>query len=182
MARATAAWEKAYWASLPEWEHQIITDARPTLYACFNRADLLISDVSSVISDFLASGEAVRGGQHQRAVRGRLPGGVPDGGGGDGADAGRAPGCRTLLDAVRHPERDELAEARAELKRRLLGPAEPSSQERFNEAVQALCGGPGPQGTDGGAAGRGARSAHPDRGLPRAALSGTAFQVPTAPR
>jgi phytoene/squalene synthetase len=45
-----------------------------------------------------------------------------------------------LLETVRHPENDELAEARAELKLRLLGPAEPSSQERFNDAVRALCG------------------------------------------
>ncbi|MCZ9346576.1 hypothetical protein NGM37_53615, partial [Streptomyces sp. TRM76130] len=31
--------------------------ARPALYSCFDRTDLLISDVSSVISDFLASGK-----------------------------------------------------------------------------------------------------------------------------
>src|SRR5690606_33713044 len=55
VARTTAAWEEAYWASLPEWEHQVVTDVRPALYSCFDVADLLISDVSSVISDFLAS-------------------------------------------------------------------------------------------------------------------------------
>jgi hypothetical protein len=44
------------------------------------------------------------------------------------------------VESVRHPERDRLAEARARLKLRLLGPAEPPSQERFNAAVQALCG------------------------------------------
>ncbi|MEV5106110.1 hypothetical protein ACFQ7G_17080 [Streptomyces massasporeus] len=139
VARATAAWEEAYWASLPEGEHQIITDARPTLYSCFNVADLLISDVSSVISDFLASAKpyavANTSGLSEDAFRVAFPTVVaatvltPD-----------AAGVPDLLDAVRHPERDELAEARAELKLRLLGPAEPSSQERFNEAVRALCG------------------------------------------
>lgn len=138
VARATAAWEEAYWASLPEDEHQIITDARPTLYSCFNESDLLISDVSSVISDFLASEKpyavANTSGLPEDTFRTAFPTVVaatvltPD-----------AAGVPDLLETVRHPENDELAKARAELKLRLLGPAEPSSQERFNEAVRALC-------------------------------------------
>ncbi|GAA2249105.1 MULTISPECIES: hypothetical protein [Streptomyces] len=139
VARAAAAWDEAYWASLPAGEHQIITAARPTLYSCFNVADLLISDVSSVISDFLASEKpyavANTSGLPEDAFRAAFPTVVaatvltPD-----------AAGVPELLETVRHPERDELVEARAELKLRLLGPAEPSSQERFNEAVRALCG------------------------------------------
>jgi hypothetical protein len=138
VTRATAAWDEAYWASLPEWEHQIVTDARPALYACFNVADLLISDVSSVISDFLASGKpyavANTSGLDEDAFRAAFPTVVaatvltPD-----------AAGVPRLLESVRRPELDELAEARAALKLRLLGPDEPSSQERFNAAVQALC-------------------------------------------
>ncbi|MFJ9004201.1 hypothetical protein [Streptomyces canus] len=138
VARATAAWERAYWASLPEWEHQVVTDARPALYACFNRADLLISDVSSVVSDFLASGKpyavANTSGLSEAAFRAAFPTAgaatvlTPD-----------AVGVRGLLDTVRKPELDELAGARAELKRRLLGADEPPSQERFDRAVQALC-------------------------------------------
>ncbi|MFC8435368.1 hypothetical protein [Streptomyces sp. NPDC057253] len=135
--RATEAWERAYWASLPVWEHQVVTDARPTLYACFNRADLLISDVSSVVSDFLASGKpyavANTSGLSEAEFRAAFPTAgaatvlTPD-----------ATGVPALLDAVRHPERDELRSARAALKRRLLGPDEPSAQERFDRAVQAL--------------------------------------------
>jgi hypothetical protein len=137
VARATAAWEEAYWASLPAGEHQIVTDARPTLYSCFNVSDLLISDVSSVISDFLASEKpyavANTSGLSEDAFRTAFPTVVaatvltPD-----------AAGVPDLLETVRHPEHDELAEARTELKLRLLGPAEPTSQERFNEAVRAL--------------------------------------------
>ncbi|MFE8959157.1 hypothetical protein ACIP17_04660 [Streptomyces iakyrus] len=169
VARATAAWEEAYWASLPEGEHQIITDARPTLYSCFNVADLLISDVSSVISDFLASEKpyavANTSGLPEDAFRTAFPTVVaatvltPD-----------AAGVPDLLETVRHPEHDELAEARAELKLRLLGPAEPSSQERFNDAVRALCG----EARD-----------HRARVAERlAAVPGqrTATEVPTAPR
>lgn len=138
VARATAAWDEAYWASLPEGEHQIITDARPALYSCFNVADLLISDVSSVISDFLASEKpyavANTCGLPEKAFRTAFPTVAaatvltPD-----------AAGVPELLETVRHPEKDGLAEARAALKLRLLGPAEPPSQERFDAAVQALC-------------------------------------------
>ncbi|MEU6905365.1 hypothetical protein ABZ935_08460 [Streptomyces coeruleorubidus] len=138
VARATAAWEEAYWASLPEGEHQIITDARPALYSCFNVADLLISDVSSVISDFLASEKpyavANTSGLPEEAFRTAFPTVAaatvltPD-----------AAGVPGLLETVRHPEKDDLAQARAALKLRLLGPADPPSQERFNAAVRALC-------------------------------------------
>ncbi len=138
VARATAAWEEAYWASLPEGEHQVITDVRPALHSCFDAADLLVSDVSSVISDFLASEKpyavANTSGLPEDVFRTAYPTVVaatvlsPD--------AGGVPG---LLETVRHPEKDDLAEARAELKLRLLGPADPPSQERFNAAVRALC-------------------------------------------
>lgn len=138
VARVTAAWEETYWASLPEREHQVVTEARPSLYACFNVTDLLISDVSSVITDFLASGKpyavANTGGLAEPAFRAAFPTVAaatvltPD-----------ATGVPALLESVRHPEKDDLAEARAELKLRLLGSAEPSSQERFEAAVRALC-------------------------------------------
>ncbi|MGA5898221.1 hypothetical protein [Streptomyces venetus] len=136
--RATAAWEEAYWASLPEGEHQVVTDARPTLYSCFNAADLLISDVSSVISEFLASEKpyavANTSGLPEEVFRTAFPTVAaatvltPD-----------AAGVPALLETVRHPEKDVLAEARAELKLRLLGPADPPSQQRFDAAVRALC-------------------------------------------
>ncbi len=137
VARATEAWEAAYWASLPEWEHQVVVDARPSLYSCFDVADLLISDVSSVISDFLASGKPYAvtntGGLTEETFRTRFPTVAaatvltPD-----------ATGVPALLETVRHPEQDGLAGERAELRLRLLGPSEPSSQERFAEAVRAL--------------------------------------------
>ncbi|WP_409350197.1 hypothetical protein [Streptomyces albogriseolus] len=137
VAGATRAWEAAYWASLPEGEHQVVVDARPSLYSCFDAADLLISDVSSVISDFLASGKpyavANTGGMSEAEFRAAFPTVAaaviltPD-----------ASGVPALLETVRHPEKDGLAGARAALKARLLGPAEPSSQERFAGAVRAL--------------------------------------------
>src|SRR5947209_13040361 len=35
--------------------HRVVTGATPTLYECFNGADVLVGDISSVVSDFLAS-------------------------------------------------------------------------------------------------------------------------------
>ncbi|MEV4898031.1 CDP-glycerol glycerophosphotransferase family protein [Nonomuraea sp. NPDC055795] len=36
-------------------KHLVVT--KPDLYACFNQADLMITDISSVVADFLASGK-----------------------------------------------------------------------------------------------------------------------------
>lgn len=135
---ATAAWEDAYWASFPAWEHRIIVDARPTVYACFNVADLLVSDVSSVISDYLASEKpyavANTSGLPEQDFRDTFPtvraGAVLTS---DGS------GIPSLLESVRHPGKDTYAEARSELKLYLLGPSDPPSVVRFDEAARALC-------------------------------------------
>lgn len=137
VAEATAAWEEAYWGALPEWEHQVVLGPRLTLFCCFNRCDLLVSDVSSVVSDFLASGKpyavANTSGLAEDVYRKTFPTVraatvlTPD-----------AAGVPALLESVRDPEKDELVQARAELKRHLLGPDEPTAQERFNAAVRKL--------------------------------------------
>ncbi|MEW2123662.1 hypothetical protein AB0891_08075 [Streptomyces sp. NPDC007259] len=135
---ATAAWEAAYWASLPAGEHRIVTAARPALYSCFNASDLLISDVSSVIGDYLAGEKpyavANTSGLSDAVFRATFPTVsaatvlTPD-----------AAGVPALLAAVRDPGGDGLAEARAALKLRLLGPSDPPSPVRFAQAVRELC-------------------------------------------
>ncbi|WP_171162208.1 hypothetical protein [Streptomyces sp. I05A-00742] len=134
---ATAAWEAAYWASLPEWEHQIVTGPRPALYACFNLADVLISDVSSVVSDYLISEKpyavANTSGMTEEEFLANFPTVTaatiltPDGSGVAG-----------LLASVRDPRLDRLAQARSELKVQLLGPSDPPSLVRFNQAALDL--------------------------------------------
>ncbi|RII08700.1 CDP-Glycerol:Poly(glycerophosphate) glycerophosphotransferase [Streptomyces sp. YIM 130001] len=138
VAVATEAWEAAYWASFPEWEHQIITDARPGIFTCFNQADLLISDVSSVVSDYLTSEKpyavANTSGMTEAEFRSSFP--TVSAATILSPAATEMPG---LLDTVRNPEKDRHAAARAELKEHLLGPADPPSLVRFNDAVRALC-------------------------------------------
>ncbi|MFI9171212.1 hypothetical protein [Streptomyces lincolnensis] len=137
IARLRGEWNEAYWRSFPVWEHRVITGAEPRLYDCFNVSDAMVSDISSVVSDFIASGKpyAVTDSaelgveefkRQNTAVRAAtiLSNSAAELGG--------------LLDAVRDPAKDPLAEDRGELKRYLLGPDEPTSIEQFNTAVANL--------------------------------------------
>ena len=134
---AVTAWEAAYWNSFPEWEHRIITTARPGIFSCFNQADVLISDVSSVVSDYLSSEKpyavANTSGMTEDDFRANFPTVraatilTPE-----------ADGVAGLLGAVRDPGQDTLAAERAELKEHLLGPSDPPSSVRFNQAALDL--------------------------------------------
>ena len=135
---AITAWENAYWASLPEWQHQIVTGPRPAIYSCFNQADLLVSDVSSVVSDYLTSEKPYAVANTSGLSESEFRAGFPT----VRAAAILSPGAEevpALLESVRDPAKDTLAEARAELKVHLLGPSDPPSMVRFNQAVQNLC-------------------------------------------
>jgi hypothetical protein len=137
IARLRAEWNTAYWRSFGGHEHRVITGAEPRLYDCFNVSDAMVSDISSVVSDFIASGKpyAVTDSaelgveefkRQNTAVRAAtiLSNSAAELGG--------------LLDAVRDPASDPLAEDRGDLKRYLLGPDEPTSIEQFNTAVADL--------------------------------------------
>ncbi|MEU6574011.1 hypothetical protein [Streptomyces sp. NPDC046805] len=137
MARLRVEWNAAYWRSFPSYEHRVIKGAQPRLYDCFNVSDAMVSDISSVVSDFIASGKpyAVTDSaelgveefkRQNTAVRAAVI---------LSNDASELGG---LLDAVRDPSADALAEDRAELKQYLLGPDEPTSIEQFNTAVAGL--------------------------------------------
>ncbi|MFI8904908.1 hypothetical protein ACIGV8_05115 [Streptomyces albidoflavus] len=135
--RATAAWDAAYWGSFDEAQHQIITAARPGIFSCFNQADVLISDVSSVVSDWLASEKpyavANTSGMTEdefRAAFTTVRAATILAPAGDGVPA--------LLAAVRDPGQDTLVKDRAELKLHLLGPSDPPSVSRLRDAARAL--------------------------------------------
>ncbi|MCH0541971.1 hypothetical protein I3F58_20855 [Streptomyces sp. MUM 203J] len=135
--RLRAEWNDAYWRSFGWWEHRVVTGAEPKLYDCFNESDAMVSDISSVVSDFIASGKpyavtdsaavgAEEFKQQNTAVRAAV---ILDNG---------AAGLDELLAAVADPAADRLAQDRRDLKRYLLGPDEPTSMEQFNAAVRAL--------------------------------------------
>jgi len=135
--RLNDAWHAAYWRSQGWWQHRVITGPLPVLYDCFNRADLLISDISSVVSDFMAAGKPYvvtnPDGLGEREFGERYP----------AAAAGYLlePDCASLSDIlaqVAAPGDDRLAEARRELRRYLLGPDDLDAQTQFAAAVDAL--------------------------------------------
>ncbi|MFC1409022.1 hypothetical protein ACEZCY_12015 [Streptacidiphilus sp. N1-12] len=118
-------------------EHRLVIGEDYALYDCFNESDALVSDISSVVSDFMASGrpyaitDAAGLGAEEFRLRNTAARAAviltPDAGGLD-----------ALLAALRDPAADELAEQREELKSYLLGPEEPSSMTRFQMALDDL--------------------------------------------
>nr|WP_240930202.1 hypothetical protein [Streptomyces coryli] len=134
---AVDAWEAAFWASVPEWEHQVVVGPRPGVFSCYNEADVLIADVSSVISDYLSSEKpyavANTSGKPEADFIAEFPTVraatilTPD-----------AKQVGDLLAYVRDPSLDVLVQARTELKEHLLGPSDPPSLVRFDAAALAL--------------------------------------------
>ncbi|MEH0511991.1 MULTISPECIES: hypothetical protein [unclassified Streptomyces] len=136
-ARLRADWDAAYWRSFPSFEHRVITGAAPQLFDCFNASAAMVSDISSVVSDFLASGKpyavtdsAELGAEEFRRQNTAVRAAVILGN--DAAELDQ------LLDAVRDPAADPLAKDRKELKEYLLGPDEPTSLQQFDAAVTRL--------------------------------------------
>lgn len=137
IARLRDEWNAASWRALGWWEHKIVTGARMRLYDCFNESDAMVSDISSVVSDFIASGKpyavtdsAALGVEEFRRQNTAVRAAV--------ILSNEASELDELLAAVAEPAADTLAADRRELKEYLLGPDEPASIVRFNEAVEAL--------------------------------------------
>ncbi|MEV6420477.1 hypothetical protein [Streptomyces sp. NPDC051662] len=137
LTRLRQEWNGAYWRSFGWWEHRVIDGSEPALYDCFNESDAMVSDISSVVSDFIASGKpyavtdsaelgAEEFKRQNTAVRAAV------------ILSNSAKELDQLLAAVAEPSADPLAEARHELKRYLLGPDEPTSIEQFDAATRAL--------------------------------------------
>ncbi|MGW1268878.1 hypothetical protein [Streptomyces sp. NPDC002491] len=136
-ARLRADWDDAFWRSFPSFEHRVITGAAPQLFECFNACAAMVSDISSVVSDFIASGKpyavtdsAELGVEEFRRQNTAVRAAVILSNGAAELDR--------LLDAVRDPAADPLTKDRKELKEYLLGPDEPTSLQRFDAAVTRL--------------------------------------------
>ncbi|MFE2427132.1 hypothetical protein ACFXJ5_10310 [Streptomyces sp. NPDC059373] len=136
-ARLRDAWNAAYWRSFGTWEHKVVSGPMPHLYDCFNVSDAMVSDISSVVSDFIATGKpyAITDSaglgetefkRQNTAARAAL---ILD---------NKAKRIGELVTAVTDPAEDPLTLARKDLKEYLLGPDEPTSLVRFNTAVQDL--------------------------------------------
>ncbi|GAB3957612.1 hypothetical protein GCM10027614_73420 [Micromonospora vulcania] len=124
-------------ASLDGTAHLVVTGRTPALFDCFNQTDLLVSDVSSVVSDFV---------QSQRPYVVANPAGLSEDEFRRDYPTARAAyllsgDCGELekIVAVTRAGDDPMTEARRELKTYLLGPAEANPMDRFQEEIGRLC-------------------------------------------
>jgi hypothetical protein len=132
---AVRQWTDAFWAAHPG--HRILTPPAPDLHACFEMADALVADISSVPNDFLAANRpyAVVNCTGRPAADFRARSATAQGGFVLDADLAD-------LDALIRaagPGPDPTAAARAEARRYLLGPRAADPAARFREELDRIC-------------------------------------------
>ncbi|WP_406362234.1 hypothetical protein [Streptomyces sp. NBC_01579] len=126
-----------YWDSLPVDAHHVVTERVPTLYDCFNHSDLLIGDMSSVVSDFVATRkpyaifnlEGLPDAEFRNEQRTAYASYLLD------SDCN---GLEAAIEATLHPAQDVMAPYREQLKEYLLGADHPPSTVRFTNAANDL--------------------------------------------
>ncbi|MGW0970622.1 hypothetical protein [Streptomyces sp. NPDC002516] len=132
-----AEWHRVFWESRGADRHNVILGQLPNLYECFNQADILISDVSSVVADFVAGLKPYVLTNARDLPDEEFRAAYTTAGGAYllDRDCTRLP---EILDSVRAPHTDPMALERRVLKEYVLGADRPTSMERFNSAVNAL--------------------------------------------
>ncbi len=132
-----AEWHRIFWESRGPARHNVVLGQLPTLYECFDQADILISDVSSVVADFVASLKPYVLTNANDLPDEDFRAAYTTAGGAYllDRDCTRLP---EILRSVRTPHHDPMAPERRILKDYVLGPDRPTSMERFNAAVNAL--------------------------------------------
>jgi CDP-Glycerol:Poly(glycerophosphate) glycerophosphotransferase len=132
--RLLSEWNEVFWAA-NVGRHLVIDDKLPRLFDCFNNADMLITDVSSLISDWLASNKPYVVSNPKAMTDEEFRTQFP---------SSRAayllhPGCAEMEEILASVVgEDRMAPVRQQEKLYLLGPDEPSAQERWNAAVERL--------------------------------------------
>ncbi|MGW3915397.1 hypothetical protein ACWEBX_28330 [Streptomyces sp. NPDC005070] len=132
-----AEWHRIFWESQGAVRHNVILDQLPNLYECFNQADILVSDVSSVVADFVASLKPYVLTNARDLPDDEFRAAYTTAGGAYLLDreCTRLP---EILDSVRAPHTDSMVLHRRTLKEYVLGSDRPTSMERFNAATNAL--------------------------------------------
>ncbi|MFD9123680.1 hypothetical protein [Kitasatospora sp. NPDC059571] len=130
-------WHRVFWETRGPVRHNVILKTLPSLYECFNQADILISDVSSVVADFVASLKPYVLTNAANLPDDEFRAAYTTAGGAYLLDreCTRLP---AILDSVRSPWHDPMAPYRRTLKEYVLGPDRPTSMQRFNAAVGDL--------------------------------------------
>ncbi|OIV36386.1 hypothetical protein BIV57_16540 [Mangrovactinospora gilvigrisea] len=129
--------DEEYWSAAGPRAHHAVGPGGPSLYSCFDRCDVLITDVSSVASDFLATGKPfalVNGrGLTAEEFRSRFP--VANGA------YLLEPDLRSLgavLGAAAERAHDTLGPTRGQVREHVLGRSGPEPGGRFRAAVRRI--------------------------------------------
>ncbi len=122
---------------LPTQGHAVLTPHEVPLISCFNVADGLVTDVSSVLSDFLASGKPIAVCNPRGRAAGEFTATFP------AVAAGTVlpPQQQDLsawLAVISGAVPDPAAATRAAVRQHLLGPDHPPASRRFVEAAERL--------------------------------------------
>ena len=137
----TGEWNAVYWGQSDPAAHHVVSGQLPRLYDMFNEADVLITDVSSVISEFIASQKPYvvcnPGNQPEARFKAANPA--------SSASYLLGPDLANLDEIIAQVEklradpgyRDPKRDEREALSEYLIGPAEPPAIERFNAAIHA---------------------------------------------
>ncbi len=144
LLKAEQDWQRAHWESGGWWAHRTVSGPRPDLYSCFNEADMMIADISAVVSDFVGSGKpyVVTNIYNQDESAFRTAQTVA---GGAYLLGSKAEGLADLVQSLQRPEPlDPMAERRESLRHYLLGPDQPDPLTRFNDALDTLIAKPYP--------------------------------------
>ncbi|MGW0801804.1 CDP-glycerol glycerophosphotransferase family protein [Nonomuraea sp. NPDC002799] len=132
LAKSKARHPSSVAAATSPIRHLVVTGREPHLYDCFNECDLLVSDISSVVADFLASEKPYAvtnvAGLPERAFHERYP----------STEAGVLLGedLAGLADFL--GGEDTLARARIKLRSYLFGPEYPDALTRFDAAIERV--------------------------------------------
>jgi CDP-glycerol glycerophosphotransferase (TagB/SpsB family) len=134
--RAVAEGEERLAALDPE-AHVVVRPAILPLVSCFNAATGLVTDVSSVLSDFLASGKPVAICDPTDGDQGTFRAAFPAAAAGP-VLASTGEGLADFLDVVTWIVPDCTVDERGKVREFLLGSADVPAMERFGAAVAAL--------------------------------------------
>jgi hypothetical protein len=133
-----SAAEEEFWTSVDPARHQVLGQGGPSLMSCFDQADILVTDVSSVLSDYQGTGRPFAVCNTSELSAGDFLVASPS------ARAGLIlPPNHDFAEVIalaKGEVPDVHVAARQQLREHLLGPAEPPAQTRFQAAVDALVG------------------------------------------
>jgi len=112
--------------------HQVVLGASPTLYECFNSADVLVGDISSVVTEWLASGKPYLMANLHKMPEERFRAEFASAAAAYLLDADGS-GVEAAISAVRAG--DPLCAERDAARRHLLGDGEPGDIAPFVHAI-----------------------------------------------